>query len=244
MRVFITILILFLIGTTLTLAQQDNHGWRIGVGGGYMNYYGDVSNYRVSDKLRNAFNLWHLNTNRVSRESVESRQSPLSSFSFTLERKLTPTTGFLFQYTNGYITGNDRLNLQGDLNTANPNFTRGLNFRTQMQDFSVGLLFSTDNDRFLPSNAFLAPYFTVNAGYTQFAVKGDLLDASGNRYLYNPDGTLPPTIRQDGNFETDLRQLNTEGSRYSDGAFNVGLGAGLKFRISSVISLHVQSDFR
>ncbi len=246
MRVLTYFLILSCLSAPPALAQQDNYGWRIGVGGGYMNYYGDVSNYSLQSlgDAGNALNLWTLDTRGVNPESVQSRQSPLSAFSLTLERKINSTTGFIFQYSNGYITANDRLDLRGDLNAANPNFARALNFRTRLQDYSVGFSFATDNDRILRSTAFLAPYFTLNVGYTQFAAKGDLLDATGNRYAYNPDGTLQNGVVQDGTFETDLRKLNTNRAPYDNGTINVGLGLGLKFRLSPAISLHVQSDVR
>ncbi len=246
MRILAYFSILFCLSAPPVFAQQANYGWRIGVGGGYMNYYGDVSSYSLQSlgDAGNALNLWTLDTRGVNPESVQSRQSPLSAFSLTLERKINSTTGFVFQYSNGYIAANDRLDLRGGLNAANPNFARALNFRTRLQDYSIGFSFATDNDRILRSTAFFAPYFTLNVGYTQFAAKGDLLDANGNRYAYNPDGTLQNGVVQDGTFETDLRNLNTNSVRYNNGAFNVGLGLGLKFRISPAISLHVQSDVR
>ena len=246
MRVSAYFLILFCLSAPPVFAQQDNYGWRIGVGGGYMNYYGDVSNYSLQSlgDAGNALNLWTLDTRGVNPESVQSRQSPLSAFSLTLERKITSTTGFIFQYSNGYITANDRLDLRGGLNVANPNFARALNFRTNLHDYSIGFSFATDNDRILRATAFFAPYFTLNVGYTQFAAKGDLLDANGNRYAYNPDGTLQNGMVQDGRFETDLRNLNTNRATYDNGTINVGLGLGLKFRLSPAISLHVQSDVR
>src|SRR5665648_431076 len=67
-------------------AQQDDFGWRLSAGYGYTNYYGDLSNYTIARKnAYNIFNLFHLNTGKISVSNLNN--SMLNSYSFSIERK-------------------------------------------------------------------------------------------------------------------------------------------------------------
>lgn len=231
------IYLFILISWTTSWSQQDEFGWRIGIGSGFANYYGDLSQYSIGWKEpSNILNLYQLNTEGTQKHEI--------SYAISLERKLSNTTSFLMQYSHFSIQGNDRFDRKGNLNPNHPNFSRALNFKSNVQDFSVGFVFSTDNGKFFKKNAFLSPYFLVTAGYSYFDTKGDLYNDDGQAYAYLPDGFLSNNGNTNGNYETSLAEIQTEGNDYSQFTFNAGAGIGLKFRASKRISLHVESNFK
>ncbi len=212
--------------------QQKDFEWRLGFSGGYANYYGDLSPYRIKG-LQNWDAIYHLlyfNENYFDRPS----------FKITLEKQLTPTVGLMFSYGDYQFSMSDRyIQRDGTLLTSNPNFGRSLNFQNQTRDMGLGFVFKTDNDRFLSSNAFAAPYFTVGVGYITYDVNGDLLDDAGQPYNYPSDQLI-----NNSNYETYLPQLRTEtAAGYDLAAFYTNLGLGIRFRLGNRLELFAQSDF-
>ena len=242
-KIFVCLLFLGFIFSLSSQAQQDEFGWRISSGFGYTNYYGDLSNYGISWKnADNIFKLFHFNLKNSNGSSRN--YSMLNSYSFSVERKWTNSLGIIAQYSNNIIYGNDRTDLNGNLDPSNPNFSRALNFKSNLNDFSLGIVFRADNNRILKSTSFLAPYITLTAGYTLFNTKADLYDIGGNPYNYLTDGTITGGIVPDGVYETPLQPLQTGAKKYESNTFNVGSGAGIRLRITSRIGIHIESTLR
>jgi outer membrane protein OmpA-like peptidoglycan-associated protein len=223
-------------------AQQDNLGWRVAAGYGYTNYYGDLSNYNISWKnAEKALNLFHLNL-ESGNGSVQS-YSMLNSYSISLERKWTNTLGFIAQYSNNTIYGNDRTDLNGDLNPSNPNFSRALNFKSNLNNLSLGIVLRTDNNSIFRSTSLVAPYLTLTAGYTLFNTKADLYKVDGSPYYYLTDGTINGNVTPDGIYETSLQAIQTGDQKYESNTINMGLGIGIRLRITSKLGIHAESVF-
>lgn len=214
-------------------AQQGTYTWRVGGAIGYMDYYGDVSPYsfRKWADWKKAFHFFQYNRYYI----------PTASYGITLERKLSPTMGLLFQLDHGKFAMSDRYRTtSGHWNTQAPHWSRALNFETSVSDLGAALSFQSDNGRLLKENAFLAPYLYLGAGLTHFKVRGDLYDRSGNPYVY-----ADPRVKPDGVYETDLRPLLTETkNEYPDITGYANVGLGIKVRLSSEASLSVETDVR
>lgn len=200
-------------------AQNDDYGWRLGAGLGYMAYYGDLTDNDVGKAFKNHYQ-W--NTNRDI------------AFSLSLERRLTSGISLQVSGNRGYITANDRNRAFTD-----PLFNRALNFRTEINDGNFSFVFKTDNDRILGDKAFIAPYFLLGTGVTNFRVFADLQDGDGSFYDY----TLP--LLSDGTYETEITNIGTEKiANYATLVPHVNAGLGLRFRFGGTFSLHFQTDLR
>jgi outer membrane protein OmpA-like peptidoglycan-associated protein len=232
MKIGTLILFIFCCLHSTVYSQQKDFEWRIGVSGGYTNYYGDLTPYRL-DGLHN----WDANRHLFNYNET---YSPKYSYKFYLEKQLSSTIGLMFNYGNYHFGMSDRyVTHEGDLYVENPNFSRGLNFQNHTRDLGLSFVFKTDNDWFLPSNSLIAPYFTLGLGYIHFDVKGDLLDSNGQRY----DQTLSGIIH-DGIFETNLPDWNTElVNGYDQDSWYANFGLGFRIRLGSRVELFAQSDF-
>lgn len=225
-----TLIISVILVRTLTLsAQQGDYNWRLGVSGGFTNYYGDLSPFRIDylSDYNEAARLFSYNSNYVDRPS----------YRLTLERQITPTTGIMLSAGNYQFAGSDLyIDRGGNLNTGTPEFQRALNFNTTLTDVGLSLVFKTDNDKLFSKEAFFAPYFTIGAGWFNFDVSGDLRDDNGNFYDYSAG-----TPQLNGNFETDLSQIRTNEEQYLTEGWYAQLGLGLKFRLSRRLDLNIES---
>ncbi|EON78330.1 hypothetical protein ADIS_1193 [Lunatimonas lonarensis] len=213
-----------------TRAQMDPYNYRLGLGVGYTNYYGDLSPFRIRG-FENLMRLYDYNPQYI----------PGRSYALSLERRLSNSIGIMVQGGSYRFGMSDRFaDRNGTLQTHLPNFNRALNFQTELRDLGLGLVFRTDNDRILNKHAFIAPYITLGFGISQFDVYGDLLDDQGITYDYQD-----PNVQPNGLFETSLREIKTElENGYGRHAWYYGLGLGVRFRIAKQAELFVQSDFR
>lgn len=242
-KIIISLSLLTILFSMRIQAQQDDFGWRVSTGYGYTNYYGDLSNYTISWKnAGNIFNLFHLDPKNGNGSSQSNNM--LNSYSFSVERKWTNTLGIIVQYSNNTIYGNDKTDLYGNFDPSNLNFSRALNFKSTLNDLSLGVVLRADNNRILRSTSFLAPYLTLTAGYTLFNTKADLYDSEGNPYDYLTDGTISGNIVPDGIYETSLQPLETGDKKYDSNTFNIGLGIGIRLRITSYLGIHAESTLR
>ncbi len=229
MKNLLSILLLIALSSSISMAQLNPYSWRVGVSAGTSNYYGDIQPYGMSN-FGDFLRLYDRND----------RYADQYSFQFSLEKSLSPSVGLMFTLGSYQFGSADRLiRNDGTINRQGPDFDRALNFQTNLRDAGLSLVFKTDNDKLLSANSFIAPYFTLGVGVLDFDVSGDLLDANGNRYDYTQQSTIP-----DGDFETDLRPLRTEGKDYDSWSVYANLGLGLRFRITRQLELFVQSDFR
>lgn len=222
-------IILFTI--TDSYGQQKDFQWRLGVSGGYSNYYGDLTPYTVKGipNWESIHHLLYFNENYFEKPS----------FKISLERQLSPTIGLMLNYGEYHFGMSDRyVQRNGEIWLNAPNFTRGLNFSNHSRDMGLSFVFKADNDKLLSSRSWIAPYFTLGFGRINFNVKADLLDASGQRYDYSILENI-----HDGVFETDLPSLFTEKEEgYKTVSLYTNLGLGIRFRLGKRLELFAQSD--
>lgn len=213
-------------------AQQKDFGWRLGVSGGYTNYYGDLSPQRIRgiSNMDAIHQVLYFNENYFDKPS----------FKVSLEKQLSATIGLMFSYGEYHFAMSDRyIRRDGSLMLENPNFERGLNFSNHTRDMGVSFVFKADNDKILPAKSWIAPYFTLGFGLINFEVKGDLLDADGLRYDYNSTNII-----HNGIYETDLHAVRTELTNgYELGAFYTNMGLGFRIRLGNRFEVFAQSDF-
>jgi len=230
-----TLLLLFsslFLSITLSTAQQKGYEWRIGISGGYSNYYGDLSPHRLQglSNWEAIHHLFYYNPHYVDQ----------ISYKISVEKKLSPSIGLMFSYGQYTFAMSDRyIQRDGTLMLDNPNFERALNFQNISRDMGLSFVFNTDNDIILPANSFIAPYITIGGGFLDFEVRGDLLDNQGAMYNYATTARINNRI-----YETDLTRLRTERPEgYSTSAFYANFGLGIRFRMGPRMELFVQSDF-
>ncbi len=227
---------LFLI-ISIAFPQQDSYGWRVGIHGGLTNYYGDLS-----------YTYWDPN----SKTTDLFNNFDYFSYGLSIEKNFSPAWSLSIHGTKGQFIANDRtINRKGDLKLDNPNFDRALNAQTELYDASILLHYYFDNDKIFGKRAFIAPYLMVGGGYTNFEVFGDLFYDDGKRYHYWSDNTIRNVpeasgnegkiIEQDGEFETNLTELQTENKDYETHALHLTAGIGLKFRLSGRLNLNVST---
>ena len=225
------ILVFFLcwLSTQALWAQQKEFNWRLGATYGYSNYYGDLTPYRFEGILD-----WEAIRHVLD---YNPNKNLGASYQITLERRLSNTIGFYLRYGFYDFSMNDRFSdKNGALWLDAPNFDRGLNFRNQSRDYGIGFSLKTDNDRFLSSTAFIAPYLNLGFGMLDFKVFGDLLDDAGNFYDFTQANLI-----QNRQFETALHELEAE-QAFDQRTFYANLGLGIRFRISSRLELFLQTD--
>jgi outer membrane protein OmpA-like peptidoglycan-associated protein len=213
-------------------SQQKEFQWRLGMSGGYANYYGDLTPRAVSGftDTKAIHQIFYFNENYAAQPS----------FKATLERQLSASTGLSLHYGQYYFAMSDRyIERDGSLYLENPNFSRSLNFRNRTREVGLAMVFRSDNDRLLSSSALIAPYFSLGAGIIHFDVWGDLLDEKGEKY----DNTIPGIIH-DGTYETSLPEWETErDGGYGKVALTASLGLGFRIKLTKNFEAFAQSDF-
>ncbi len=213
-------------------AQQDRFSWRLGVYGGFTNYYGELEN-----------RLFPPNP-LLSKE----RNTDFLTYGVSLENTFSRAWSWKATYTNGMFRANDiRRNWKNEIEADSPNFGRGLNAQTEIQDFGLLMTYYTDNGKLFGRKSFISPYFSFGAGISSFQVFGDLQDAQGQTYYYwtdqtirnQPEGTAGAVeIAQDGVFETNLSEENP--NSYNTTTFNLQAGLGLKLRLGSRFNFNME----
>ena len=231
--------IIFLLVGQFAFAQQNNYKWRVGVHGGLNSYYGDLSSERIFDPSSGLLDL--NNTDQIA-------------YGLSVEKSLSKAWGVRLLASRGQFTANDRTtNLDGELFLDNENFDRSLNAQTSFTDASLMMNYYFDNGKLFSDEAFFSPYFGIGIGFNKFEVKGDLYDTNGQRYYYwsdntvrnmselDPDANTAVIIEQDGEFETDLTALQTEGKNYQTSTFTIPALIGLKFRLGNRFNFNIES---
>ncbi len=202
-------------------AFSQGTGWSLGVGTGYMNYYGDLTP-KLGTVLKDHY-------------KIKSNDRSLD-YGVFLERKLSSGTHFVINANMGSFKGNDLTASDDSLDLEMEN--RSLNFRTEVKDLSGTLHFKMNDGNWLPENSLIAPYFFVGVGVTQFEVFGDLKDSDGNLYDYTSDEVI-----QDGEFETNLSDLKVEKAAKQT-IMNIPFGAGIRLNTGKNWSVNLQTDVK
>ncbi len=226
-KIFLAVVLAPLLNT----AQLYPYAWRVGVHGGFSTYYGDLTPYRLrGDGVGRV--LGHLYT-------FNQEYFPAASWQVSAERSLNPTLSLKMTFGNFNFSANDRfVKPDGTLWTEAPLFNRGLNAQTSIYDGSIGLIFKTDNFRFLSQRSLLAPYFGIHLVALSFETFGDLLDSEGSFYNLSD-----PNLRQEGIYETLLTGLKTEGVDYSTFSFGGRLELGIRLRLSRQLDLNISTQY-
>ncbi|MFA7290004.1 MAG: outer membrane beta-barrel protein [Melioribacteraceae bacterium] len=89
---------------------------------------------------------------------------------------------------------------------------------------NLGLEYTFDGEKILP-------YGLVEAGYNFFSIEEQIAAVGSGRY-YNTEGEVPSEFRNKGPFTQD------------DSAFLFGIGAGVKYKISSSLALNIRYIYR
>lgn len=214
------------------LAQLYPYQWRIGVSAGYSTYHGDLSPFRINkfSEIGKVFRLYDFNPNYV----------PQASFGISIETQLNHTLGLSLKGGHYAFAMSDRFVDRSDnLKPNSPNFNRALNFKTEVTDVGLSLLFRSDNGRMLNKKALVAPYLGLGVGVLWFDVYGDLYHSNGQPYAHS-DATMT-----DGEYETALRPLRTELSDgYGKASVYGELSLGIRFRLAHRWELFIQSDIK
>lgn len=216
-------------------AQQDGQKWGLGIHAGMLTYYGDLSDN-------------YLDPNREMRAPLDNRE--FIAQGLTLQRHISPAWSIRLSGIRGYFVANQRsIKWNGDLDTDRLDYRKALNVKTDILAGNLMLTYHFDNGWLLPKRGIVAPYLSVGAGYVDFSPKADLF-RDGNRYYYWSDGTIRDSaegnlgaviVSQDGDYETDLAGLRTEGKDYDTWALQIPVGLGVKFRLSPWLSLNLES---
>lgn len=195
----------------------QNNDWKIGIGTGYMNYYGDLTP-ELGPVVKDHYKL-----------KTNGREL---SYGVFLEKQMSGGTSFIINGNMGSFSGND---LTASDSTY---FDRSLNFKTDVRDLSGTLHFRTDNGSLFEENALIAPYFFIGVGVTQFEVFADLKDNDGNTYDYGNG-----EVEQDGTYETNVSDLKVEKSAKQT-IMNIPFGAGVRFNTGKKWCVDVQTDIK
>lgn len=239
---YIFLLLSFLIINSLN-AQQQESKWSLSAYGGVSNYKGDISTQNFYDPNDQILNL--------------SDNTDFLSYGLAVGKRINAGWSMRLMASRNIIVANDRKvdwNNEPDLDYDN--YNRSLNVRSEINDISLMGVWSLANGRILDEKVFLSPYFVIGGGYARYKNYGDLFTGPNNdqRYYYWTDNTIRDRIQdetntgtvisQDGDFETELSPLNTEGVDYKTRFFHATGGFGLKFRLFSRMSLNIESLFR
>lgn len=227
-KLYFTLGIALACGISNVFAQVPNEPYdgkeasklpRIGLGYGIFTYFGDVRD--------NTFN--HPFTSSSGGE-------------LTIERNINKYLNLYIKAVAGKISVNER--------TEN----RNLNFQSSLFLGSVNVLYNFNN--FYKRPKVLQPFISLGVGVFSFDSKTDLKSASGSPYYYWSDGSIRDMsetgpgaegakfVSRDYTYETDLRQLNTEGrGKYSRLAFSVPIEFGALFRVSPRVSFKIGATY-
>lgn len=141
----------------------------------------------------------------------------------------------------GTLTGVERnyQPLNTDVSLANSN----TNFESTI--FDVGVSFEYNFGHWIKGEDKVRPFISLGGEYFSFNSKTDLiLDATGENYLYLPDGTIRTDagniIERDYEYETDLRDLDLYGrGKYNKNSMGVVVDAGLDFPMSDRVTFRL-----
>jgi len=191
----------------------------IGFGSGIFTFFGDVKDNYHSDPM-------------VGRQA----------WIGTVSRTLNPYLKLNFEVTYGKLTGN----------AQTP--TENLNFQSQVLVGGINLSYNFKQLIKKPSR--VMPFISLGVESFEFDSKADMKDANGNLYHYWSDGTIRNIPESQGNemnsiilhrdyvYETDLRELNTEGlGKYPQIAFAFPIDLGFELAFTDRLSMRFGTTY-
>lgn len=222
-----TLLLSACLGIMTLHAQKNTYSWQLGLNLGMTNYHGDLSQSLLSSAPV------------LEKGNASSTPAALGASVF-LEKQLSPAWGLRLDAGYGTLSDSDR----------------ALNFRTEVRSADLLMVYHFDNGVLLSRQATFAPYLFAGVGLTDFGVWGDLFTANEQRYYYWSDQSIrnlaendplaetAQIIERDGEFETRLDGLQTEGKAYDTRVWHIPMGLGIQARLSDRWSLGVQTTVR
>ena len=136
------------------------------------------------------------------------------------------------------------------------NYGRGLGFRNDVLGLSSNITYSFYQNKAQPIYKQRAVFYVFTGiGVFYSDAKADLFNGEvdlNNRYFYWADGTIRDAdeksgtgneIGKDGEFETSLRDWNTENEKYSKYNIAIPYGIGLRWGISKRITLGAEFSY-
>ena len=191
------------------------YGPTIGLGVGMFKFYGDVLDANYGNPL-------------------------VSNIGYDLHVK---------QQLNSFLTAKFYV-LFGTLSANERSINRNLNFRSSITVGGFALMYNFDH--MLPEDRIVSPFISVGIESVEFLSKTDLYDEYGNEYNYWSDGSIRNiaendpaassaiVIQRDYEYETDMRELNTDGfGKYAERTFAVPVGVGAKMHMTKNIDFTV-----
>jgi hypothetical protein len=226
------LLLLCFVASTQVQAQQDRHRWNLQLHSTLLDYRGELSRRAFTDQTRGGLGLG-------------------------LERFFGEAVSLRLEAGIGQIQANDRMERSFVLPSAQaPNARRALNVQTDFGYADLQIVFHGDRPGLFGSGAWLSPYAYVGFGVLSFTPRADLLRDDRTPYYYYPDGSIrivpadapgalsANIVEQDGDFETDLADLNLEAVDYTTTTWSLPLGLGLKLRLAERWTLCMEGHWR
>jgi len=195
----------------------------VGIGVGYLNYFGDLRNNATSPLMGNL----------AFRANMHAFIDQHKHFKFNLY------TLFTLPGSNGSAMTVIQRDYQ------NPN----RNFRIQTDLLSFGANAHYDFDHFIPKRSLFRPFISMGLEFTTFNTKANLINENGPFYYWS-DGTIRnrpqaderggDLIQPDEIYETDLRSstLNTSG-QYNKYTLAVPIDVGIEYNVSNRTSVRL-----
>ena len=141
--------------------------------------------------------------------------------------------------------------LSGRMTGEENSLSNHSNFKTSIFSQSLRVRYEFASKK--RSDQVLFPYVTAGLEFISFRSKTDLFDDNGDFYYYWTDGSVrnvaesgnnstTPRSHRDYIYETNLRDANIDGyGKYSESAFGVPIGLGVRFKIGNKCSLDFSS---
>ncbi len=191
------------------------YGPTIGLGVGMFKFYGDILDANYGNPL-------------ISNIGYELHVQQQLSESFTAK----------FYVLFGGLSANER------------SIDRNLNFRSSITVGGFALMYNFH--KLLPKDRIVSPFISFGIESVEFHSKTDMYDQYGNEYNYWSDGSIrniaenapdaanSVVIQRDYFFETDLRELNSDGrGKYAERTFAIPIGVGAKMHMTENIDFTV-----
>jgi opacity protein-like surface antigen len=195
----------------------------VGIGVGYLNYFGDLRNNATSPLMGNL----------AFRANMHAFIDQHKHFKFNLY------TLFTLPGSNG----SSMTVIQRDYQHPDRNF------RIQTDLLSFGANAHYDFDHFIPKKSLFRPFVSLGLEFTTFNTKANLTNKNGPFYYWT-DGTIRnrpqaderggDLVQPDNDYETDLRSspLNTSG-QYNKYTLAVPIDVGIEYNVSNRTSVRL-----
>lgn len=194
----------------------------LGIGAGYINYYGELQN-----DFKNL-----IQGNQTYR---------INLYSYIDNKHAWKVNANIMFGFDGNMTGHER---------SYTDTSQNVNFETELFTFGFSIEYAFGN--IFRSERRILPFISLGAEYLQFTSRADInytIDASNTgKYVYFPDGTIrvnDQIVTRDYNYETPIAKDDPYGygtEDYDRDSYSIVLDAGLDFKVSNRVALRLASS--